>query len=182
MRARPRRRGGVASRGSPRHRRTTSTHSGREDRDVHRGREADGDRSAAGGERADHRDDLDEAGEGADEEPVRHADRPEGERQRCRRRAGSAAPGRVRTRRASRSIRSHVSRTSFRFGRGRSEHDEVDRLVALEDPVGGCGEDEEDPDDHLERRDADLRGRLHELGSRRQVLEALAGPRPAPRA
>ena len=45
------------------------------------------DRERAGGERPDHRDDLDEAGERADEEPVRLADRPEEQRQRRSRRA-----------------------------------------------------------------------------------------------
>ena len=49
------------------------------------------------------------------------------------------------------SIRSHVSRTSLRSRSRQERTDEVDRLVALEDPVRRSGEREEDPDHHLER-------------------------------
>ena len=82
--------------------------------------ESDRDGERAGGERADHRDDLDEARERADEDPVRLADRPEEQRERGpdehdqEHLAAHEAPSR-------RSISVHVSRTSLRFGRGISE-------------------------------------------------------------
>ena len=54
--------------------------------------------------------------------------------------------------------------------------DEVDRPVALEDPVGGRREREEDPEDDLERRDRHLEGgvegALGELVGAREILEA----------
>ena len=53
----------------------------RRDRDCHESVSADADRERARRERADHRHDLDDPGEGADEDQVRHADRPERERQ-----------------------------------------------------------------------------------------------------
>src|SRR5918911_2598665 len=53
---------------------------GRERR-VPRFREADADRERAGGERPDHRHDLDDPGERADEDPVRQADDREGDRE-----------------------------------------------------------------------------------------------------
>ena len=54
-----------------------------------------------------------------------------------------------------RSIRSHVSRTFFRRGRGQEARHDVDRAIALEEPVGRGGEGEEDADEDRKRLPAD---------------------------
>ena len=69
-----------------------------EDGDGRRDGEADSDGEPSCGERPDHRDDLDDAGECAEENPVRLSDRPEREREHdCRRwQRGVVALGRTR--------------------------------------------------------------------------------------
>ena len=52
-----------------------------EERHVPALRQADTDGEGAGGERPDHRHDLDDTGEGADQEPVRQSDQEEARRQ-----------------------------------------------------------------------------------------------------
>ena len=51
--------------------------------------------------------------------------------------------------------------------------DESDRAVALEDPVGGGGEDEEDANQNLECLRADLEARTNQLGRRGEVAQPL---------
>ena len=76
-------------------------HDGRgQDGDGRRDGEPDSDGEPSCGERPDHRDDLDDAGECAEENPVRLSDRPEGEREHDRRRWRRGAVALGRTRRA----------------------------------------------------------------------------------
>jgi hypothetical protein len=54
--------------------------------------------------------------------------------------------------------------------------DEADGVVALEDPVGGGGEDKEDADSDLDSEDRGLEGRIDELLGAWQPFEAAVEP------
>ena len=110
--------------------------------------------------------------ERSDQDPVGLADRPERERQddrhdcdqdhlaahECAELQVDQCPG----------IADQLALRSWHEGA-----DEADRPVALEDPVGGAREHEEDPDHDFERLQAELDAWTHEARRRRKLLQPL---------
>ena len=126
-------------------------------------------------QRADDRDDLDQADERADEQPVVEADDVEAGRehrshcehhQQPKPRVGAEAA-------VDREV-GLTCRVALRLRRERGE--QPDDGVALGDAVPGRGEREEDRDDRLARLVAVRRDRVHELCPRRELPEVLLEP------
>ena len=139
-----------------------------EDRRVPRDGRADGHRDRSRGERPDHGDDLDDPGEDADEQPVGQPDRPERKRQ-CRRDERDQQQLSADERAQLEVDQVPGVADDLALPARQRATARADRSVALEDPVRGGREGEEDADERLEHleghvdRGAQDRGRVQPL-------------------
>ena len=126
--------------------------------------------TTAGDERAEDGDDLDDAGEHADEQPVRQPDRPEGGREH---RPDDDDEHALTPHERTELEVDQLPRVTHGLTLA-AWHDragDVDRAFALEDPVRRGREDEERADEDLERHPAVLDGGIEELRARGQVVQ-----------
>ncbi len=130
------------------------------------------DRGDARDQRPDHRHDLDDAGQDAEQQPVRDADRPEGDREH-RRDEGDHHELSADERAELRLDQvPGVAGDPFVLAFDEAEDDRL-RLLLLEDPVGRDGEGEEDPDEDLEGLPPVRHRRVDQPRALREALEAV---------
>ena len=138
--------------------------------------QSDADGQRARHERADHRHDLHEPRERADEDEVRQADRPERERQQC--------PDQHDKQRLAADERTQlqvdqvpgVAQLLALWPRQKRGH-EVHGALALEDPVRRRREHEEDADHHLESLQRHLERGMDERARLRHLAQTLVDRR-----